>query len=134
MTEYAYHEDGSLLSQTQTGFDKDNVQTFQTVKKYDAFGKLEEFVTVSNLGNCYTYSYGYNEEGTVCSELLTTRYRSGTRIDYQETAWEYHENGRYKTVSVHKWTSHDEAKYPDATPGDLGQTTVTEYDEEGNKM
>lgn len=134
VTEYAYHEDGSLLSQTQTGFDADRSQTFQTVKKYDVFGKLEEFVTVSNLGNCYTYSYGYNEEGTVCSELLTTRYRSGTRIDYQETAWEYHENGRYKTVSVHKWTSHDEAKYPDAAPGDLGQTTVTEYDEEGNRI
>ena len=134
VTEYAYHEDGSLLSQTQTGFDADRSQTFQTVKKYDVFGKLEEFVTVSNLGNCYTYSYGYNEEGTVCSELLTTRYRSGTRIDYQETAWEYHENGKYKTVSVHKWTSHDEAKNPDAAPGDLGQTTVTEYDEEGNKM
>lgn len=94
VTEYAYQEDGSLLSQIQTGFDKDGVQTFQTVKKYDTFGKLEEFVTVSNLGNCYTYSYGYNEEGTVCSELLTTRYRSGTRVDYQETTWEYHENGR----------------------------------------
>lgn len=134
VTEYAYHEDGALRSETQTGFDEDLIQTFQTVKTYDTFGKIAEFVTVSNLSNRYTYSYTYDEEGVVLSELMTTQYRSGTRIDYRETAWEYHGNGKYKTVTVHTWTSHDEAQYPDAAPGDLGKTTVTAYDEDGNRI
>ena len=67
----------------------------------------------------------YDENGLVIKELMETHYRSGTRTDYQETAWEYHENGKHKTVTVHKWTSHDEAKSPDADPASLGKTTVT---------
>lgn len=134
VTEYIYDGAGNLTRETQTGFDNHDAQKFQTVKEFDSYGNVSSFLTVSNLGNRYTYSYAYDESGQLQTELLTTVYRSGTRIDYQETSFEYHENGNYKTVSVHKWTSHDEAKYPDAPLGDLGKTTVTEYDEDGNKI
>lgn len=133
VTEYAY--DGSaLIREVQTGFEDAGAQKFQQIKEFDAFGKVMTFVTVSTKGNRYTYSYTYDEAGRVETELLTTEYRYGTRIDYQKTTWEYHANGNTKAISVQKWTSHDEAKYPDAAPGDWGKTTVTEYDEDGNKI
>ena len=134
VTEYTYGGQGNLLQETQTGFDVQDQQKFQTVKDYDDLGTLTTFTTVSNLGNRYICRYTYDENGLVIKELMETHYRSGTRTDYQETAWEYHENGKHKTVTVHKWTSHDEAKYPDTDPASLGKTTVTEYDEEGNKL
>lgn len=134
ITEYTYTPDGCLLSQTQTGFNDSDVQQFQLIHQYDAFGKVTGFTTYSSTGNCHAYSYTYDEEGRCKTELLTTTYRYGVRIDYQETTYEYHENGRYKSVAVHKWTSYDEAKYPGASLADLGKTTVTEYDEDGNKI
>ena len=134
VTEYTYGEGGNLIQEVQTGFDKDDNRTFQTVKSYDPFGVLTTFSTVSNLGNRYTYTYTYDEEGRQTSELMTTHYRSGPHIDYQKSIWEYHENGKYKTVSIQKWTSYDEAKYPNADPAAWGKTTVTHYDENGNKI
>lgn len=134
VTEYTYGEGGNLIQEVQTGFDKDDNRTFQTVKSYDPFGVLTTFSTVSNLGNRYTYTYTYDEEGRQISELMTTHYRSGPRIDYQKSIWEYHENGKYKTVSIQKWTSYDETKYPNADPAAWGKTTVTHYDENGNKI
>ena len=134
VTEYTYGEGGNLMQEVQTGFDKDDNRTFQTVKSYDPFGVLTTFSTVSNLGNHYTYTYTYDAEGQQTSELMTTHYRSGSRIDYQESLWEYHENGKYSCITIHTWTSYDEAKYPDADPATWGKTTVTHYDEEGNKI
>lgn len=134
VTEYGYDAAGNLVTETQTAFNASDVRQFQTTKEYDAFGTLTAFITISKNGNRYTYSYTYDEEGRQQSELLTTEYRYGTRIDYQKTSYEYHKNGAVKSISVQIWTSHDEAKYPDAAPGDLGKTTVTEYDEAGNKI
>lgn len=133
VTEYTY-DGGALIREVQTGFDDAGAQKFQQIKEFDPYGKVMTFVTVSTKGNRYTYSYTYDEAGRVETELLTTEYRYGTRIDYQETTYEYHENWNLKRVSVHSWTSHDEAKYPDAAPGDWGKNTVTEYDEDGNKI
>lgn len=134
VTEYTYAANGQLMSQTQTGFNDSDVQQFQLIHQYDEYGKLTDFITYSSTGNCHAYSYAYDDEGRCKSELLTTTYRYGVRIDYQETSYEYHENGSYKSVAVHKWTSYDEINYPNANPADLGRTTVTEYDEEGNKI
>ena len=104
----------------------------------------EEGVVVNENGDPVAYSTEdgsvllslrtYDEEGRQTSELMTTHYRSGPRIDYQKSIWEYHENGKYKTVSIQKWTSYDEAKYPNADPAAWGKTTVTHYDENGNKI
>ena len=134
VTEYTYSADGVLISEIQTGFNDTDVQQFQLTHQYDAFGKVTDFITVSSTGNSHAYSYTYDEEGRCKTELLTTTYRYGVRIDYQETTYEYYENGTYKSVAVHKWTSYDEARYPNANPADLGLTTVTEYDENGNKI
>ena len=133
VTEYTY-QDGSLIKTEQTSYDHKDIRKSRVTKEYDVFGTLTTFTTLSASGNTHSYCYTYDETGRVQSELLTTRYHSGRRIDYQETTYEYHENGQHRCVTVHTWTSYDEAKYPDANKNDLGKTTVTEYDEDGNKI
>lgn len=133
VTEYTY-DASHLIKSEQTSYDHKDIRKSCLTKEYDVFGALTTFTTVSASGNSHSYSYTYDEEGRVQSELLTTRYHSGRRIDYQEIAYEYHGNGLHKSVSVHLWTSYDEAGFPDKAKNDLGTTTVTHYDEDGNKI
>lgn len=133
VTEYAY--DGEYLRrEVQTAFDHQDICKSSVTKEYDAFGMLTTFTTLSSSGNSYCYAYTYDEEGRIVTELMTTRYKSAPRVDYQETTYEYHENGFHRTVTVHQWTSYDEAKFPHKSKNDLGTTTVTHYDEDGNKI
>lgn len=133
VTEYTY--DGEcLIREAETVFDHKDVCKSSVTKEYDVFGVVTTFTTMSSSGNSYSYSYTYDEEGRVQSELMTTRYKSAPRIDYQETTYEFHENGIQKSVTVHKWTSYDEGKYPHKDKKDLGTTSVTRYDENGNKI
>ena len=135
VTAYTYDEAGNLLRMEQTGYESSGARKFQQIKEYDAYGNLITFVTVSSKGARSTQVYTYDEEGRIASELVTTVPVNTSRITYQETFYEYYENGSCKTVAVHTWTSTDEAK---AAPGtskfDLGTTTVTEYDEAGNEI
>ena len=133
VTEYIY--DGIVLSkEVQTSYDQDNICKSSVTKTFDIYGVVTNFTTLSSSGNTYDYAYTYDEEGRVASELMTTRYKSAPRIDYRETAYEYHENGRHSSVTVHQWTSYDEAKFPYKEKSALGTTTVTKYDENGNKI
>ena len=134
ITEYVYDGQDRLTKETQTGFNAAGVQQFQQVKEFDRYGKLTAFTTLSRQGNRYSYTYTYGEDGMLASELLTTTYSYGKRIDYQETSYEYHDNHNPKLISVHKWSSYDEAVRPKAAPGDLGTTVVTAYDETGRKI
>lgn len=133
VTEYIY--DGiCLVKEVQTAYDQDDICKSSVTKEYDVYGVVTNFTTLSSSGNSYSYAYTYDEEGRLVSELMTTRYKSAPRVDYRETAYEYHENGRHSRVSVHTWTSYDEAKFPYKSKSDLGMTTVTKYDENGNKI
>ena len=133
VTEYIY--DGIVLSkEVQTSYDQDNICKSSVTKTFDIYGVVTNFTTLSSSGNTYDYAYTYDEEGRVASELMTTRYKSAPRVDYRETAYEYHENGHHSSVTVHQWTSYDEAKFPYKEKSALGTTTVTKYDENGNKI
>ena len=133
VTEYIY--DGIVLSkEVQTSYDQDDICKSSVTKTFDIYGVVTNFTTLSSSGNTYDYAYIYDEEGRVASELMTTRYKSAPRIDYRETRYEYHENGLHSCVTVHQWTSYDEAKFPYKAKSDLGTTTVTKYDENGNKI
>lgn len=133
VTEYTYDGE-ALIKEVQTSVDHKDIRKSCLTKEYDVFGAVTTFTTLSSSGNSYTYSYVYDAEGRVISELMTTNYKSAPRIDYQETSYEYHENGIHKSVTVHKWTSYDEARFPNADKKDLGQTTHKEYDENGNRV
>ena len=133
VTEYTY-EAGRLIKEKQSAFDHNDVCKSAVTTQYDDAGMVTTFTTMSSSGNTYSYDYTYDEFDRIVTELMTTRYKSAPRIDYQETSYEFHENGRRSRVTVHTWTSYDEAKYPDKPLSDLGETTVTEYDEYGNKI
>lgn len=133
VTEYTY--DGEhLIKESQSAFDHNDVCKSAVTKEYDTSGMVTTFTTMSSSGNTYSYDYTYDEYDRIVTELMTTRYKSAPRVDYQETSYEFHENGRRSRVTIHTWTSYDEAKYPDKPLSDLGETTVTEYDEYGNKI
>ena len=135
VTEYGYDNAGNLIRETQTAFNDSDVQQFQTTKEYDARGNIVTFVTVSKKGSRYTETFTYDEDGRIKTELLTTQPVTTSRISYQENTYEYYENGNVKTLTVHTWTSVDESRAgANANKNDLGKTTVTEYDEEGNKI
>ena len=133
VTEYTY-DGGHLTKASQSAYDHNDVCKSAVTTQYDADGMVTTFTTMSSSGNTYSYDYTYDEQDRIVTELMTTRYKSAPRVDYQETTYEFHENGQRSRVSVHTWTSYDEARYPDKSLSDLGKTTVTEYDEHGNKI
>ena len=133
ITEFTYDGD-ALIKEAQVSYDHKDKRKSSLTTEYDVFGTITSFVTVSSSGNSHTYTYTYNENGQVLSELMVTNYKSAPRIDYQEITYEYHDNGPHSCVAVHKWTSYDEAKFPNADKQDLGQTTVKYYDENGNRI